>query len=105
MGADRPRQRGGQHEFGDLGGGVAAKIGVDLLGAGVAVVGDVVDHGRQQGRVDALDLVAHLDVVEVQVLGADEEDVVEVAVPDAAQQSGGELHLAAGLAKALVLLE
>jgi hypothetical protein len=39
------------------------------------------------------------------VLGADQEDVVGVAVPDAAQQPGGELHQAAGLAEALVLLE
>ena len=98
-------QRGREHQLGDLGGCIAAQIAVDLLRAGVAVVGDVVDHGGQQRRIHALDLVAHLRVVEVQVLGADQEDVVGLAVPDAAQQPSRELHEAAGLAKAFVLLE
>jgi hypothetical protein len=88
-----------------LAGGVAAEVTVDLLGAGVAVISDVIDHRREQRRVDTLDVVADLDVVEVQVLGTDQEDVVGLTVPDAAQQPGGELHQAAGLAEALVLFE
>jgi len=69
------------------------------------VVGDVVDHRGQERWVDALDLVAHLGIVQIEVLGADQEAVVGLAVPDAAQQPGGELHEAAGLAEALVLFE
>ena len=95
----------GEDQLGHLGGRVAAQIAVDLLGTGVAMVGDVVDHRGQQRRVHALDLVADLRIVQVQVLGADQENVVGLPVPDAAQQPGGELHQTAGLAKTLVLLE
>jgi plasmid stabilization system protein ParE len=105
VGPHGPRQGRGEQQLRHLGGGVAAEVGVDLLRAGVAVVGDVVDHGRQQRRVDALDLVAHLRVVQVEVLRTDQEDVVGLAVPHAAQQPRRELHQAAGLAEALVLLE
>ncbi len=105
MGTHGAGKRRGEDQLGHLGGCVAPQIAVDLLGAGVAVVGDVVDHRGEQRRIHALDLVAHLRVVQIQVLGADQEDVVGFAVPDAAQQPRGELHQAAGLAKALVLLK
>ena len=84
MGADGARQGCGEHQLGHLGGGIASEIAVDLFGKGVAVVGDVADHRRQQRRIDALDLVANLNVVEIQVLGADEEDVVCLTIPDTA---------------------
>jgi hypothetical protein len=53
-----------------------SSLGIDGLGDGVALVGDVARNGRQQLGGDALDLVAHLVVVQGQVLGADEVDVV-----------------------------
>ena len=42
---------------------------------------------------------------EVEVLRADEEDVVGLAVPDRAQQAGDQFDQAAGLLELLVLLE
>ncbi len=47
VGADGARQRRGEHQLGHLGGSVAAEIAVDLLGAGVALVGDIIDHRRE----------------------------------------------------------
>lgn len=82
MGAYRSGERGGEDQLGDLGGGVTAEFAVDLLGASIAMVGDVVDHRGKERGVDALDLVAHLGIVQIQVLGADQEAVVGLAVPD-----------------------
>ena len=58
------------------------------LGASIAVVGDVVDHRREQRLVDALDFVANFHVVQIQVLGTDERNVVGPTVPYTAQQPG-----------------
>ena len=82
-----------------------AQLVVDVFGNGVALVGDVVDDCRYQLRRDAFDLVLDLIVVEVQMLRADQEDVIRLTLLNALEQASGELHQAAGLAEAFVLLE
>ena len=64
------------------------------------VLGDDVAHAGDLGE-----LVAHLRNREVEVLRADEEDVVGLALPDRAQQPRDQLDQAARLLELLVLLE
>ena len=103
--AHRARQRRRQQQRHHLAGCIGIELGVDGLGDGIALVGDVAGDSRQQLGGDALDFVAHLVIVQGQVLGADEVDVVVLAQRHALEQPCRELHQAAGLPEALVLLE
>jgi hypothetical protein len=102
---DGPRQGGSQQERHDLLRGIAAQFVIDDFRDGVAAAGDVASHRRYQRVGDALDLVPDLVVVEVQMLRADQENIVRLPLRDALEQPGGELHQAAGLPKAFVFLE
>ena len=66
--------------------------------------GDVV-RDRALQVADPVDLFADVHDVQIEVLAADQVDVVERSAPDGLDHLGDELHEAAGLAVALVLLE
>src|SRR5690606_41743770 len=76
-----------------------------MLGDSIAAVGNIARHGRNQLRRDALDFVLDLLVVEIEVLGTDEEDVVGFTVLHTLEEARRELHQATGLPETLVLLE
>ena len=57
-------------------GGVAIQFVIDGFRDGITVVGDVAGEGWHQLWCDAFDLVFDLIVIECQMLGADEENVV-----------------------------
>ena len=102
---DRSGEAGGKEQRADLGGRLLARSEVDDLGVGgllgiPEVLRDDVAHAGDFGQ-----LVAHLRDGEVEVLRADEEDVVRLALPNRAQQTRDELDQAAGLLELLVLLE
>ena len=89
----------------DLGGGLLAGLQVDDLGVGgllrvPQVLGDDVAHAGDLGE-----LVADFRDGEVEMLRADEKNVVGLAIPDGAEQTGHQLDQAAGLLELLVFLE
>ena len=98
-------EAGGEQQRADLGGGFLAGLQVDDLGVGgllrvPEILGDDVAHAGDFGE-----LVADLGDGEVEVLRADEEDVVGLALPDRPEQARNQLDQAAGLLELLVLLE
>ena len=76
-----------------------------MLCNGVARVGDIARHRWHQLGCNTLDLVLDLLVVQVEMLCADQEDVVDFALVNTLEQSRSELHQATGLTEAFVLLE
>jgi uncharacterized membrane protein YjdF len=76
-----------------------------MLGDGVTRVGDIARHRWHQLGRNALNLVLDLLVVQVEMLCADQEDVVGFALIHTLEQARSELHQATGLAEAFVLLE
>ena len=102
---DGARQAGRQQQGHELLRGIARQVGVDVLGDGVARVGDVARHRWHQLGRNTLDLVLDLLVVQVEMLCADQEDVVGFALVNTLEQACSELHQAASLAEAFVFLE
>ena len=85
-GVDRSREAGGQQQRAYLGSGFLAGLQIDHLRVcrGIAVpevLGDDIAHAGDLGE-----LVAHLLNPEVEVLRADEKDVIGLALPDRAQE-------------------
>ena len=74
MGGSRNAGQGGdQNQFGDiLGIGIAAQSFIQLFGNGVAIMGDIVNDGFGQRRVDAFDFRLDLIVVQVEIVGVNE---------------------------------
>ena len=98
-------EAGGEQQRADLRGRFLAGLQVDDLGVGrllrvPEILGDDIAHAGDLGE-----LVADLRDREVEVLRADQEDVVGLALPDGLEQPRDQLDQAAGLLELLVLLE
>ena len=102
---DGSRKTGGEQQGADLGGGLFAGLQVDDLSVcGLLCVPKILrDHVAHAGNLG--ELVADFRDAEVEVLRADQEHIVCLAIPDRAEQAGNQLDQSAGLLELLVFLE
>ena len=104
-GIDRGGEAGGEQQRADLGGGFLAGLQVDDLGVsrGCASQRSFAITSRMPEISVSLSRTSGMD--EVEVLRADEEDVIGLALPDGLEQTGDQLDQAARLLELLVFLE
>ena len=78
-----------------MAGGIVALFSIDAFRYGVTFVGNISGDGWNQFWRNSFNLVFYLFVIEIQMLGADQEHIVSFALLDAFQQASGKPHEAA----------